>query len=100
MSKKQHGNAICRLSGQRRLNSDLKSKEVAISAINAKGQTTTPADIRRLIDAKPGTCLVWAALSDGTLIVRAKTKSILDMAGMIKAPRRQHVSIEDMNPWR
>jgi hypothetical protein len=37
---------------------------------------------------------------DGTIIVRAKTKSILDMAGMVKAPRGRRVAIEDMNPWR
>lgn len=29
-----------------------------------------------------------------------KTKSILDMAGMLKAPEGVHVSVEDMNPWR
>jgi len=39
----------------------------------------------------------------GTIIVRAKTKSILDMAGMRKAPdakNGKHVSVEAMNPWR
>jgi len=29
-----------------------------------------------------------------------KTESILDMAGMLKAPKGRRVSIEDMNPWR
>ena len=32
--------------------------------------------------------------------VLAKTKSILDMAGMLKAPKGKRVSIEEMNPWR
>ena len=31
---------------------------------------------------------------------RKKTKSILDMAGMLQAPEGVHVSIEDMNLWR
>jgi hypothetical protein len=55
------------------------------------------------VDAKPGTRLVWSAMPDGTIIVRAKSKSILDMAGMLKAPKAkdgQHVSVDDMNPWR
>ena len=39
-------------------------------------------------------------MPDGTIIVRAKTKSILDMAGMLKAPKGKHVSVDDMNPWR
>ena len=71
---------------------------MAESTINAKGQTTVPAEIRALVHAKAGTRLVWSAMPDGTLIVRAKTKSILDMAGMLKAPKWKRVSIEDMNP--
>jgi hypothetical protein len=39
-------------------------------------------------------------MPDGAIIDRAKTKSILDMAGMFKAPKGNHVSIDDMNPWR
>ena len=37
-------------------------------------------------------------MPDGTIIVRAKTKSLLDMAGMLKAPGKR-VSVEDMSPW-
>ena len=70
------------------------------STITAKGQTTVPADVRAQVDAKPGTRLVWSVTPDGTIIVRAKTKSILDMAGMAKAPRGKGVTIEQMNPWR
>ena len=70
------------------------------STITAKGQTTVPADIRALIHAQPGTKLVWSAMPDGTLIVRAKTRSVLDMAGMLKAPKGKRVKVEDMNPWR
>ena len=73
---------------------------MAESTITAKGQTTVPADIRALVGAKPGTRLVWSAMPDGTLIVRAKTKSILAMAGMLKAPKGKHVCVDDMNPLR
>lgn len=70
------------------------------STITAKGQTTVPAEIRALIDAKPGTRLVWSAMPDGSLVVRAKNRSILDMAGMLKAPKGKRAQVEDMNPWR
>ncbi len=70
------------------------------STITAKGQTTVPADVRALVSAKPGTKLVWAVTPDGTIIVRAKTKSILDMAGMLKPARGKRVKVEDMNAWR
>jgi AbrB family looped-hinge helix DNA binding protein len=73
---------------------------MAESTITAKGQTTIPADIRALMQAKPGTRLVWSAMPDGTVIVRAKSKSILDMARMIKAPKGKRVSVEEMNPRR
>lgn len=73
---------------------------MAESTITAKGQTTVPADIRALVRAKPGTKLVWSVTPDGTIIFRAKTKSILDMAGMLKAPKGRRAAVEDMNAWR
>jgi antitoxin PrlF len=48
--------------------------------------TTDPAEPRKEIAPAPGT--------------RLKTKSILDMAGMLTPPEGTHVPIEDMNPWR
>jgi hypothetical protein len=40
-------------------------------------------------------------MPDGAAIVRTKTKSLLDLAGMLKAPAgKKKVRIEDMNPWR
>lgn len=68
------------------------------STITAKGQTTVPKLIRDAIRAQPGTKLKWHVLPDGRIIVRAKTKSILDMKGMLKAPNRKKVRIEDMRP--
>ena len=73
---------------------------MAESTITAKGQTTVPADVRALIHAEPGTRLVWSVMPDGTIIVRAKTRSILDMAGMLKTSKRARVTVDDMNPWR
>jgi antitoxin PrlF len=70
------------------------------STITAKGQTTVPAQIREMIGAGPGTRLVWHLMPDGTIIVRAKTKSILDMAGKLKAPKGKRVRVSDMNAWR
>lgn len=73
---------------------------MAESTITSKGQTTVPADVRALVDAKPGTRLVWSVMPDGTIIVRAKSRSIRDMAGMLKAPKGKRVRVEEMNPWR
>jgi len=40
----------------------------------------------------------WSVMPDG--IVRAKTKSLLKLAGMLRACKGKRVPIEDMNPWR
>jgi antitoxin PrlF len=73
---------------------------MAESTITAKGQTTVPLQIRNSIGAVPGTRLVWHAMPDGSLIVRAKTRSILALAGILKPPKGKHVAVEDMNAWR
>jgi antitoxin PrlF len=70
------------------------------STITAKGQTTVPAAVRALVRVKPGTRLTWSVAPDGTILVRAKTKSILDMAGAVKAPKGKRVKLDAMNPWR
>jgi len=70
------------------------------STLTAKGQTTVPAQVRAMLGAAPGTRLVWHVLPDGSIIVRAKTRSILDLAGTLKVPRGKHVAVEDMNAWR
>jgi len=73
---------------------------VSESTITSKGQTTVPQPIRDALQAQPGTKLQWNLMPDGTIIVRAKTRSIVDLAGMLQAPKGKRVSIEDMNAWR
>ena len=70
------------------------------STITIKGQTTVPQPIRDALQTAAGTKLLWHVMPDGTVMVRAKTKSILDLAGMLKAPKGKKVSVEAMNAWR
>lgn len=70
------------------------------STVTIKGQTTVPQPIRDALHTEPGTKLQWHLMPDDTIIVRAKTKSILDLAGMLKAPKGKKVRIQDMNAWR
>ena len=49
---------------------------------------------------QPGAKLLWNLMPDGSIIARAKTKSVLDLAGTLKAPKGARVSIDDMNAWR
>ncbi len=70
------------------------------STITAKGQTTVPAAVRERIGAVPGTRLVWHTMPDGTVLVRAKSGSVLDLADSLKAPGRKRVRVDAMNAWR
>jgi antitoxin PrlF len=82
------------------MNDNARNQAMAESTIPAKGQTTVPAEIRAGVDAGPGTRLVGSAMPDGTILVRAKTRSIRDGAGMLEAPEGKRISVADMNPWR
>ena len=73
---------------------------MAESTITAKGQTTIPIEVRKSVGAIPGTRLVWHVMPDGSVIVRAKTRSILELAGSLKAPKGKRVAVKDMNAWR
>lgn len=70
------------------------------STITAKGQTTVPREVREQLGAGPGTRLVWHIMPNGALLVRAKTRSLLSLAGSLKSPDGKRVPIEDMKGWR
>lgn len=70
------------------------------STLTVKGQTTVPQPIRDALQAEPGTRLQWNLMPDGTIVVRAKTRSVLALAGILKAPKGKKVCVADMNAWR
>jgi antitoxin PrlF len=39
-------------------------------------------------------------LSDGTVILRAKTRRLLDLAGVLATPGQAVVPVEQMSPWK
>jgi AbrB family looped-hinge helix DNA binding protein len=73
------------------------SKELKVNEafLTSKGQVTIPAEIRRSMKLKPRDRVVFTRLSDGTLVVRAKNKSVADLMGILPKPKRK-VRIEDM----
>ncbi|MDN7799302.1 hypothetical protein [Burkholderia vietnamiensis] len=48
---------------------------------------------------KPGTRLVCYVMPDGNVLVRAKSKSVLQLAGAVESPV-EGATIEDMKAWR
>ncbi len=54
------------------------------ATLTSKGQTTIPKEIRDSLGLKPKDRLNFTLLHDGTVIMRVKNKSILDLADIIK----------------
>ena len=61
---------------------------------------TIPADIRNALGLSAGQRVVFTRLEDGTTIMRAKTRSVLELRGMLKPAGRHKVSVEEMNIGR
>jgi antitoxin PrlF len=67
------------------------------ATLTSKGQITIPADIRRSMDLSPKDRLTFTLMPDGTVVMRAKTKSLVSLKGMLKPMPNTTVSIADMN---
>jgi antitoxin PrlF len=64
--------------------------------ITSKGQTTIPKEVRKKLKLKPGDRIYWI-LEDDQAVLRPKTGSILDLAGMLHRPGQKPATIEEMN---
>jgi len=71
-----------------------------VSTITAKGKTTVPAPVLAHMRAGPGTRLVWHIFPDGSVFVRAKSTSILALAGILARPKGKAITVKDMDPWK
>ncbi|AOI77016.1 MULTISPECIES: AbrB/MazE/SpoVT family DNA-binding domain-containing protein [unclassified Burkholderia] len=53
------------------------------ATLTSKGQLTLPAGIRHALGLAAGVRIVFTPLDDGTVILRAKTRSLLDLQGAL-----------------
>lgn len=73
---------------------------MSAATITSKGQTTIPKDIRDALDLQPKDKIQFTLLPDGTVILRAKRRSILALHGMLHQPGNKPISLNNMNPWK
>ncbi len=66
------------------------------ATLTSKGQITIPSDIRKSMAINPKDRLTFTPMPDGTVVLRAKTKFIKDLKGMLKPPNGGSVAIADM----
>ncbi len=68
------------------------------ATLTSKGQTTIPKEIRDSLGMKPGDRMTFTQMPDGTVLMRVKTKSIVELAGMLNKKGRKIVPIGQMSP--
>jgi antitoxin PrlF len=67
------------------------------ATLTSKGQTTIPKEIRDGLGMKPGDKMTFTLMPDGTVVMRVKSKSVVELAGVLHRRGRKAVSIEQMS---
>jgi antitoxin PrlF len=70
------------------------------TTMTTKGQVTVPREIRDRLGLKSGDKMAFTMLSDGTVVMRPKTRRLADLAGSLTRPGQPKIAIEDMNPFK
>ena len=68
---------------------------MAEAAITSKGQITIPAEIRKQMNLGPKDKVVFTLLTNGTTVMRAKSRSVSSLAGSISS-KVKRVPVKDM----
>ena len=67
------------------------------ATLTSKGQTTIPKEIRDRLGIKAGDRMTFTLMLDGTVVMRVKRKSVMDLAGVLRKKGRKPVSIAQMS---
>ncbi len=67
------------------------------ATLTSKGQTTIPKEIRDELGMKPGDRMTFTLMSDATVVMRVKNKSISDLAGTLYKKGRKPVPVEQLS---
>jgi len=70
---------------------------MTVATLTSKGQTTIPKEIRESLGMKPGDLMTFTLMPDGTVVIRVKRKSVMDLAGVLRKKGRKPVSIAQMS---
>jgi antitoxin PrlF len=70
---------------------------MADATLTAKGQTTIPKTIRDGMGLRPKDKIHFTLLADGTVIMRAKKRSLRELYGSLQKRGRKPIPIADMS---
>jgi len=66
------------------------------TTMSIKGQVTIPRDVRERLGLQAGDKVAWSLLSNGTVVVRPKTRRLADLVGMLTRPGQPGVTVDEM----
>ena len=67
------------------------------ATLTSKGQTTIPKEIRDGLGMQPGDRMTFTLMPDRTVVMRVKTKSVMDLAGLLRRKGRKPVAIRRLS---
>jgi antitoxin PrlF len=73
-----------------------KDKEPAMTTdatLTTKGQTTIPKEIRDSLGLKAGDRMTFTLMTDGTVVMRVKSRSVMALAGVLRRKGRKPAAI-------
>ncbi|MCM2290930.1 type II toxin-antitoxin system PrlF family antitoxin [Allorhizobium sp. BGMRC 0089] len=70
--------------------------DIFYGTMTTKGQTTVPAEVRELLNLKPGDKIRYV-VRDGDVILKAKNKRLADLAGILHRPGMAPLSLDEMD---
>jgi AbrB family looped-hinge helix DNA binding protein len=66
------------------------------TTISSKGQVTVPRDVRERLGLQAGDKIAWSMLSNGTIVLRPKTRRLADLVGILTQPGQPSVPVDEM----
>jgi antitoxin PrlF len=69
----------------------------AEATLTSKGQTTIPKDIRDRLRLKTGDRMTFTLMPDGTVLLRAKNKSVMSLGGSLRKKGQGALPVEQLS---
>jgi len=67
------------------------------ATLTSKGQTTIPKEIRDGLSMKAGDRMTFTLMPDGTVVMRVKTRSVTELAGVLRKKGRKPLPIDQLS---
>lgn len=67
------------------------------ATLTSKGQTTIPKEIRDSLSMKAGDRMTFTLMPDGTVVMRVKSKSVTELAGVFHKKGRKPVPVDQLS---